>query len=92
MVNDETAEMLERKMLYRRAASRWLEVMESCCDDTTREWVKKRRAYCLEKALLPSPKADNFSSVAKAARETQRRMGIAMPNGGAFRIRMNRYN
>lgn len=43
MVNDRKAEELEAKGLYRRAATRWQEVMMICAEDDDREWVKQRR-------------------------------------------------
>ena len=85
MIIDGKAEALERAGLYRRAASRWLAVFDRCKDESKRELIAKRREACLEKALLPKSKLDNFSDVTKAARETQQRLGIARPSGEAFR-------
>lgn len=39
MVNDSKAEALEAKGLYRRAATRWQEVMMLCAEDDDREPV-----------------------------------------------------
>ncbi|WP_455817091.1 PerC family transcriptional regulator [Pseudomonas cerasi] len=43
MVNDKKAEELEAKGLYRRAASRWLEVFDLCDTEADREWLRNRR-------------------------------------------------
>ena len=72
MVNDSKAEDLEAKGLYRRAAARWMEVMLLCTEDDDREWIKRRR--------------ETFGDLHKAVTETQHRMGIAQPNGNAFRL------
>jgi len=84
MVNDSKAEALEARRLYRRAATRWQEVMIFCTDDDDREWVKQQRDACQEKAKRPPVKTDDYGDLHKAATETQHRMGIAQPNGNAF--------
>jgi len=86
MVKDNKAEELEAKRLYRRAASRWLEVMEQCVSENDREWVASRRARCIDLARLPPQQAENFGGLSRAAKETQHRMGIAQPGGEAFRL------
>ena len=86
MVNDSKAEALEAKGLYRRAATRWQEVMMLCAEDDDREWVKQRRETCLENVKRPPVKAEDFGDLHKAVTETQHRMGIAQPNGNAFRL------
>lgn len=85
-VRDSKAEALEGKGLYRRAAARWMEVMQLCTDDGAREWIMRHREACLEKVKRPHVKADEFGDLHKAAKETQHRMGIAQPNGSAFRL------
>lgn len=47
MVNDSKAEALEAKGLYRRAATRWMEVMNHCAEDEARDWVRRRMDECL---------------------------------------------
>ena len=86
MVKDSKAEELEAKKLYRRAASRWLEVLEQCVSENDREWVALRRARCIDLARLPPQQAENFGGLSRAAKETQHRMGIAQPGGEAFRL------
>ncbi len=86
LVRDSKAEALEEKGLYRRAAARWMEVMQLCTDDGAREWIMRHREACLEKVKRPPIKADDFGDLHKAAKETQHRMGIAQPNGDAFRL------
>lgn len=86
MVNDSKAEALEAKGLYRRAATRWQEVMMLCAEDDDREWVKQRRDMCLTNVKRPPVKTDDYGDLHKAVTETQHRMGIAQPNGNAFRL------
>ncbi|HDH1321214.1 TPA: PerC family transcriptional regulator [Klebsiella quasipneumoniae subsp. similipneumoniae] len=80
------AESLEERGLYRRAATRWREVMLLCTEDDDREWVNSRRETCLENVKRPHVKAENFGDLHKAVTETQHRMGIAQPNGNSFRL------
>ncbi|MHC0026005.1 PerC family transcriptional regulator [Enterobacter vonholyi] len=86
MVNDSKAEALEAKGLYRRAATRWQEVMMLCAEDDDREWIKRHSETCLEKVKRPPVKVDDYGDLHKAATDTQHRMGIAQPNGSAFRL------
>lgn len=87
MVNDKMAEELESKGLYRRAASRWLEVFDKCDTEAGWEWIRTRRNECLAKRVRPAVLIDTFGDVTKAAADTQRRMGIASPGGEAFRLK-----
>lgn len=86
MIRDRKAEELESKGLYRRAAARWMEVMLLCTEDDDREWIKRRRETCLENVRRPPVKVEEFGDLHKAVTETQHRMGIAQPNGNAFRL------
>lgn len=86
-VRDVLAEELEGKGLYRRAASRWLIVMEQCVDEKDREWVALRRGRCIDSARLPPARAEHFGDVRRAAGVTHSRMGLAQPNGNAFRLK-----
>ncbi len=52
-IRDSIAERLEACGLYRRAASRWIEVMQRCLDDEDREWIRHHRNQCLKKAQRP---------------------------------------
>ncbi|WP_075180620.1 PerC family transcriptional regulator [Pantoea sp. 1.19] len=87
MVNDKMAQELESKGLYRRAASRWLEVFDKCETEAGREWLKNRRNQCLAKRVRPAVLVDTFGDVTRAAGDTQRRMGLARPGGEAFRLK-----
>ncbi|WP_241623191.1 PerC family transcriptional regulator [Rosenbergiella australiborealis] len=87
MVRDDKAEKLEQAGLYRRALSRWLTVLDGCKMDAQREWIIKHRAELTENIKPPKVTVDNFSDVTRAATATQQRMGIAKPNGQAFRIK-----
>ena len=85
MVKDIKAEALEAKGLYRRAAARWTEVMLMCSDDNEREWIKRRCDMCLERVRRLPVKPECYSALHTAAADTQHRMGIAQPDGSAFR-------
>ncbi len=87
MVNDKIAEELESKGLYRRAASRWLEVFDKCETEAGREWIRSRRNECLAQQVRPAVLVDTSGDVTKAAADTQRRMGLAKPGGEAFRLK-----
>ena len=54
MVKDSKAEALEAKGLYRRAASRWLEVMAQCTEDDDRDWIIRHREECMHKVSKPA--------------------------------------
>lgn len=87
MVNDKKAEELEAKGLYRRAASRWLEVFDQCDTESGREWLRNRRNECLAKRVKRAVIIESFGDVTKAAADTQRRMGLTKPGGEAFRLK-----
>lgn len=91
-IRDSIAERLEACGLYRRAASRWIEVMQRCLDDEDREWIRHHRNQCLKKAQRPPAPKEEFADLHQAAKETQYRMGIAKPYGEvqAARQRENR--
>ncbi|WP_436883382.1 PerC family transcriptional regulator [Enterobacter asburiae] len=88
MVNDELAEQLEGAGLWRRAAVRWLDVLQRCETDRQREWVCRRRYYCLSnvKARMTDDKL-HVHSINRAANITLTKMGISQPNGVAYRLR-----
>lgn len=87
-VNDATAQKLEAAGLWRRAAARWLVVMNSTeYTDAQREWIRQRRQYCqsmVAPAVIAQDKLD-ISAINKAANAAQEKMGIARPNGAMFR-------
>ncbi|MGR7464276.1 PerC family transcriptional regulator [Klebsiella aerogenes] len=87
-VSDSIAEGLEKAELWRRAMARWLAVMLLPeMTEAQREWVRKRRLYCNLQILPPlGPEKLDILDVARAANETQTRMGIARPNGVSFRL------
>ncbi|ENM1809130.1 TPA: PerC family transcriptional regulator [Klebsiella variicola subsp. variicola] len=80
------AKELEDKGLYRRAATRWGELMAKTYDDSEREWFKRKKDECIEKAKRPPVQTENFGGLSQAATETQNRMGIAWARGDAFRL------
>lgn len=46
MVKNRTAENLEKKGLWRRAATCWLSIMDHCHTAEEQDWVRRRRNYC----------------------------------------------
>ncbi|WP_115152507.1 PerC family transcriptional regulator [Leclercia adecarboxylata] len=87
---DVLAEELEGKGLYRRAASRWLVVLEQCADEKDREWVALRRGRCIDSARLPPARAEDFGDVPGRLVPHTPRMGLAQLNGSAFRLKGKR--
>ncbi|EEG5674316.1 PerC family transcriptional regulator [Salmonella enterica] len=63
---------MEQAGLYRRAAARWLTVLDHC---RSREWVTRRRLWCLRQAETPRPLTDTFTDIHRAATELQKSMG-----------------
>lgn len=86
-IRDEKAEELEARRLYRRAASRWLAVLESCETEQGREWVVNQRMKCIELARLPAQRADDFQGVRQGIKAAYQRAGLEKPNGEAFRLK-----
>ncbi|WP_420095148.1 PerC family transcriptional regulator [Enterobacter cloacae] len=69
MVEDEVAQKLEAAGLWRRAASRWLDVMQHhALTDQQRDRIRQHRNYCLSCA---KPKLDvtKIMRAVKAAQE-----------------------
>lgn len=62
MIHDEKAEELEQAGLYRRAAARWLTVLDGCRDEDSREWAARQRLRCLQQAETPRPVTDTFGA------------------------------
>ncbi|KNC92904.1 PerC family transcriptional regulator [Trabulsiella odontotermitis] len=87
MVNDAVAEKLEKAGLWRRAAARWLEVMDLCDTDAQREWVSQKRRQCYSNIEQPVAEQLNISALSRAATQAQDKMGIRQPGGSAFRIK-----
>ncbi|UMR98309.1 PerC family transcriptional regulator [Escherichia coli] len=86
MIQDRTAEELEAKGLYRRAAERWYEVLMLVKTDEEREKVIKRRDKCLSMARYShKPVHLCTEELRQATRRTQKEMGIYRPDGGAWR-------
>ncbi|HAU5635929.1 TPA: PerC family transcriptional regulator [Citrobacter amalonaticus] len=86
MVNDTIAEKLEARGFWRRAAARWLDVMQHCATDAQREWISQRRKYYL--SMIASPRHDNkldIGAINRAAIATQEAMGIKQDNSITFR-------
>ena len=47
-LKDSIAEALESRGQWRRAARRWLVVMDKTSNETTREAIARRREYCID--------------------------------------------
>ncbi len=54
-LKDTVAESLERRGLWRRAARRWLNVMDQITEDAGREAIARRRERCLGMAANLTP-------------------------------------
>ncbi|MGX9400387.1 MULTISPECIES: PerC family transcriptional regulator [Pantoea] len=54
-LKDTVAESLERRGLWRRAARRWLTVMDQITEDAEREAIARRRERCLDMAANLTP-------------------------------------
>lgn len=83
-IRDAQAEMLEAAGFWRRAASRWLEVMKWCETDAQREWASQRRRYCYSRIQQPVSEKLDIHAINKAASLTQQRMGISLQGGGSI--------
>ncbi|EBM9948362.1 PerC family transcriptional regulator [Salmonella enterica subsp. enterica serovar Give] len=89
MVEDEVAQKLEAAGLWRRAASRWLDVMQHHgLTDQQRDRIRQHRKYCLSCTKpISSPEKLDVAEIARAAKATQERMGLSQPGGAAFRLK-----
>ncbi|KLP39982.1 PerC family transcriptional regulator [Enterobacter ludwigii] len=91
-IHDVVAEKLEHAGLWRRAAARWLDVMQLCKTDTERELARRRRNQCLVSVSRPAPEGKlGIHAINRAASRTQERMGISQPDGSAFRIKPQKH-
>lgn len=84
---DKIAKQLEQDGMYRRAATRWLDVLCRCNDSVVREVIIERRRICLEKASKLIKRDDNhsFRDFQRKVTIAHRRMGLNQDNGAAFR-------
>lgn len=88
-VFDITAERLEAAGLWRRASSRWMEVMlRAGLSDEQREWLRQRRKFCNHQ-VTSVVRLERFevAEITRAATAAQIRMGISKPGGEAFRMK-----
>ncbi|RSW41789.1 PerC family transcriptional regulator [Klebsiella aerogenes] len=74
-VADKLAESLENAGLYRRAATRWLQVFFECLSDSERSWVSRRRLFCLSQIQIRKPD-DGYLDVYRAVNALHRKMGL----------------
>ncbi|EMA2754528.1 PerC family transcriptional regulator, partial [Escherichia coli] len=78
MIRDDKAEALEAQGLWRRAAARWLDVMNEAHTDPQRERIARRREICLENAKRPPKKRETFCKLQDAVNKTVDDMGIRL--------------
>lgn len=93
-VDDLIALKLEAAGCWRRASARWLVVMGAGdITDAQREWLLRRRAYCMAQTTshVLHEKMNIRGGGAKAADETLKRMGIADLSEEMFRKRPSYY-
>lgn len=79
----ERALWLEEAGLWRRAAQRWLELLDKALSDDDREYIVRQRYYCLTMA-----KAGILEVEPKAERKRTAIWNLS--DGGADRIRLPR--
>ncbi|MFI3014188.1 PerC family transcriptional regulator [Klebsiella aerogenes] len=61
IVSDVVAENLEMSGFWRRAATRWLKVMDKPgITPNQREWLRQRRIYCMRQLTKKAPFPGNF--------------------------------
>ncbi|HBW8009195.1 TPA: PerC family transcriptional regulator [Klebsiella pneumoniae] len=75
-VTDKVAEELERAGLYRRAATRWLEVFFECAGEAERTWISRRRRECLARQRVFRVDDDGYLNVYRAVRDLHSKMGL----------------
>lgn len=67
MDRDAVAEALERKGLWRRAATQWLDVMLKCKDENMQERLRCRLNRCLDRAKHAPPRRVTLHDLNRAA-------------------------
>ncbi|WP_267443730.1 PerC family transcriptional regulator [Erwinia psidii] len=74
---------LEAAGLWRRAASRWLDVMQHYgLMDQQRDRIRQHRKYCFCCAKpINSPEKVDVTEIERAAKTAQARMGLSQPDG-----------
>lgn len=89
MAEDEAAHKLEAAALWRRAASRWLDVMQHhSLTDQQRDRIRQYRKYCLSCVKpINSPEKMDVTEIARAAKAAQERIGASQPDKAAFRLK-----
>ncbi|HHY1124667.1 TPA: PerC family transcriptional regulator [Escherichia coli] len=70
MIADSVAQKLEERGLWRRAATRWTEVLLHAETDREREEAARRRAICIIKSRRMPEQFVTFGDVKKAADRT----------------------
>lgn len=76
VISDRVAQKLEERGLWRRAATRWAEVLCNAETDSEREEAARRRAWCISKTRREPERQVTFGDVKKAADRTLAEMGI----------------
>ena len=76
-ISDATAEKLESRGLWRRAARRWQDVMITLQEDRHRELAAMRARECIRKAKRPIPENRyDVHAIRRAADRTIQQMGL----------------
>lgn len=88
-VADRRAETLEATGLWRRAAARWLDVMQlPDLSDRQRDWIRQRRTYCLSKAVSVPPTGRlDVSALLRAVSAAEKRLGLSPAEPKTFRLK-----
>ncbi|WP_440939721.1 PerC family transcriptional regulator [Escherichia coli] len=76
MIADSVAQKLEERGLWRRAATRWGDVLLNAETDRERKEAAERRARCIRKSRSMPEQFVTFGDVKKAADRTLAEMGI----------------
>lgn len=85
MVHDAIAKSLEISGLWRRAAGRWLDVLMECKTEEQRDWVRKRRNFCLSNTRREAPEKLDAAGMSRAVSAAIKRMGIETESDKYFR-------
>ncbi|MFT4273115.1 MAG: PerC family transcriptional regulator [Pantoea sp.] len=87
MVTDKKAEELEEKGFFRRAATRWAEVVRNSVTDDEREQAVSHQKRCLRQLEPTQREPDALYKLRHAASKTEKEMGIDRDRKGRLRRR-----
>ncbi|WP_059225650.1 PerC family transcriptional regulator [Escherichia albertii] len=75
-VIDKKAEELEAKGFYRRAASRWADVIPRLTNDVDRKLAAERRALCINRSRTSPVKTDTYREIGMKISQACKEMGL----------------